>query len=78
MLAVPHGAIRALQHPHARELTGISVTAADRRSLWRFIQAARLSALAPRHHWNARARAALSSDREGDTRSPRSAPSRST
>ncbi|MGV0730799.1 oxygenase MpaB family protein [Mycolicibacter sinensis] len=77
MRAVPHRAIRALQHPHARELTGVTVTAADRRSLWRFIQVARLSALAPRHHWNARARAALRSDREDSTRSPRSASSRS-
>lgn len=69
MRAVPHGAIRALQHPQARELTGITVTAADRRSLRRFVWAARLSVCAPRHHWNARARTAL--------RNPAAQPSRS-
>lgn len=59
MRAVPHRAIRALQHRHARELTGITVTAADRRALRRFTRVARLSTVTPRHHWNARARAAL-------------------
>jgi uncharacterized protein (DUF2236 family) len=62
MRAVPHRAIRALQHPRARDLTGITVTAADRLALRQFAQLARLSTLAPRHHWNARARAALRTD----------------
>jgi len=78
MRTVPRPAIRALQHPHARELTGITATAADRRSLRRFVRLARLSALAPRHHWNARARAALRSDREGDEPSRHTTPSRPT
>lgn len=34
--AVPHRAIRAMQHPRAVELTGIEVSARDRRSLRRF------------------------------------------
>jgi hypothetical protein len=34
--AVPRRAIRAMQHPRAAELTGIEVSAADRRSLRRF------------------------------------------
>jgi uncharacterized protein (DUF2236 family) len=73
---VPHRAIRALQHPHARELTGITVTAADRRALRRFTRLARLSTLAPRHHWNARARAALRTDlNDGAPQSTCSTPS---
>ncbi|GFG85982.1 hypothetical protein MALGJ_26580 [Mycolicibacter algericus] len=62
MRAVPRPAIRALQHSRARELTGITVTPADRRSLKRFARLARLSTRTPRHHWNARARAALGPD----------------
>lgn len=62
MRTVPHGAIRALQHPRARELTATVVTAADRRSLKGFTRLARLSTLTPRHHWNARARGALRAD----------------
>ncbi|PQM45551.1 hypothetical protein C1Y40_04289 [Mycobacterium talmoniae] len=57
---VPHRAIRALQHPRAQELTGVTASPADRRALWRFVQLARTSQLAPRHIWNARARTALS------------------
>lgn len=59
MRTVPHRAIRALQHPLARELTGIDVSAADRWSLQQFVRLTQLSALTPRHHWNARARTAL-------------------
>jgi uncharacterized protein (DUF2236 family) len=59
MRTVPHPAIRALQHPAARELTGVSVSAVDRWSLRQFVRVSQLSPLAPRHHWNARARAAL-------------------
>ncbi|KLO29290.1 hypothetical protein ABW16_09480 [Mycolicibacter heraklionensis] len=59
MRAVPHPAIRALQHPRARELTGTNVNAADRWSLRQFVRLTQLSSLTPRHHWNARARAAL-------------------
>ncbi|MCV7315661.1 DUF2236 domain-containing protein [Mycolicibacillus parakoreensis] len=59
MRRVPHRAIRAMQHPRARELLGIDVSAADRRSLRRFTRVARLSVVLPRHHWNAKARAVL-------------------
>ncbi|MGB3474594.1 MAG: oxygenase MpaB family protein [Mycobacterium sp.] len=59
MRTVPRPAIRALQHPRARELTGVDVTAADRWSLRQFVRLTQLSSLTPRHHWNARARAAL-------------------
>lgn len=59
MRTVPHRAIRAMQHPRAQQLTGITVTTADRRSLQAFTQLARASALTPRHTWNARARGAL-------------------
>ncbi|MED5815179.1 oxygenase MpaB family protein [Mycolicibacterium sp. 050232] len=40
--AVPHRAIRAMQHPRAAELTGTEVSARDRRSLRRFTVAARV------------------------------------
>ncbi|MGV0625104.1 oxygenase MpaB family protein [Mycolicibacter minnesotensis] len=59
MRAVPQPAIRALQHPCARELAGVTVSAADRWSLRQFVRASRLSPLAPGHHWNAHARSAL-------------------
>ncbi len=59
MKVVPQPAIRALQHPHAQELTGVRPSRRDQRSLRRFARTARLSRLAPRHQWNARARAAL-------------------
>lgn len=59
MRAVPAPAIRALQHPRALELTGTTVSAADRWSLRQFVRVAQLSALTPRHHWNAKARVAL-------------------
>lgn len=58
---VPDRAVRALQHPRAQDLTGITVTGADRRSLRMFARMAHTSTLAPRHTWNARARAALRS-----------------
>lgn len=59
MRTVPQPAIRALQHPLARELAGVSVSAADRWSLRQFVRLSQLSALTPRHHWNARGRTAL-------------------
>lgn len=66
MRMVPTRAVRALHHPRAQELTGITASAADRRSLRRFARLAHLSAVAPRHHWNARARTALRADDRRD------------
>ncbi|OBG88114.1 hypothetical protein A5699_18080 [Mycobacterium sp. E802] len=40
--AVPRPAIRAMQHPRAAELTGVSASAGDRRSLRRFTVTSRL------------------------------------
>ncbi|WP_046318683.1 oxygenase MpaB family protein [Mycobacterium sp. UM_Kg1] len=70
MRAVPQPAIRALQHPRARELTGVHVTAADRWSLRQFVRLSRLSPMTPRHHWNARARTALGAAAAHSSRTP--------
>jgi len=59
MRAVPQPAIRALQHPVARELAGVDVSSADRWSLRQFVRLSQMSTLTPRHRWNARARTAL-------------------
>ncbi|MGV0836561.1 oxygenase MpaB family protein [Mycolicibacterium thermoresistibile] len=47
---VPHRAIRAMQHPRAVELTGVTVTAADRRALRRFTRSSRALRIATRLH----------------------------
>lgn len=57
--AVPQPAIRAMHHERALELTGVEVSAGDRRSLRRFVQVARVAATSERMHWMPVARGAL-------------------
>lgn len=59
MRMVPGRAIRAMQHPCARQLTETTVSPLDRWSLAQFVVASRVSPLTPRHHWNSQARQAL-------------------
>lgn len=67
MRRVPKRAVRALHHPRAQELTGVTASAADRRALRRFSMLSRISPLVPRHYWNARARAALGGKMRSET-----------
>ncbi|MCV7383812.1 oxygenase MpaB family protein [Mycolicibacter longobardus] len=70
MRAVPPPAVRAMQHPRARELTGFHVSTADRWSLRQFVRLSQLSALTPGHHWNARAGNALRKAKSREAMTP--------
>ena len=54
---VPKRAIRAMQHPHACELTGTHIKPTDRRSLRRFVGLTRAAATSSRVRWIPKARA---------------------